>query len=67
MMASALLQHGPSRVTEILADLEKWMTEHDYKSIQQMQGSMSEQATHNPHALKRSNYIKVLNSYKVLP
>jgi dihydroorotate dehydrogenase (fumarate) len=67
MLASALLKHGPERVTEILADLEKWMTTHDYTSIQQMQGSMSEQSTHNPHALRRSNYMKVLNSYKSLP
>jgi len=67
MLASALLKHGSAWATGILADLEKWMTEHDYKSIKQMQGSMSEQATHNPHALRRSNYIKVLNSYKGLP
>ncbi len=67
MLASALLKHGPKRASEILADLEKWMEAHDYKSIQQMQGSMSEQATHNPHALRRSNYIKELNSFKSLP
>lgn len=67
MVASALLKHGPEWVTQVLADLEKWMVAHDYKSIQQMQGSMSEQATHKTHALRRSNYIKVLNSYKYLP
>ena len=67
MLASELLQNGTGRVSEILVDLEKWMKSHDYISIQQMQGSMSEQATHNPHALRRSNYIKVLNSYTSLP
>ena len=67
MLASALLRHGPERVSEILADLENWMKAHDYTSIQQMQGSMSEQSTHNPRALRRSNYIKVLNSFTSLP
>jgi len=67
MLASALLKHGPGRASEILADLEQWMNAHDYTSIRQMQGSMSEQATHNPRALRRSNYIKELNSFKSLP
>jgi dihydroorotate dehydrogenase (fumarate) len=67
MMASELLKNGSGRVTEILADMEHWMKAHDYTSIKQMQGSMSEKSTHNPHALRRSNYIKVLNSYKSLP
>jgi dihydroorotate dehydrogenase (fumarate) len=67
MLASELLAKGPGRVTQILADLESWMKSHDYDSIKQMQGSMSEQANHNPLALRRTNYIKVLNSYKSLP
>jgi dihydroorotate dehydrogenase (fumarate) len=67
MMASELLKNGAGRVSEILAEMVNWMKDHDYTSIHQMQGSMSEEATHNPHALRRSNYIKVLNSYKSLP
>lgn len=67
MMASELLKNGTGRVTEILADMEKWMKAHDYTSIKQMQGSMSEKSTHDPHGLRRSNYIKVLNSYTSLP
>lgn len=67
MMASELLEHGPGRAAEILNDIEHWMTDHEYESIQQMRGSMSAQAMHEPHALRRSNYIKVLNSFKYLP
>lgn len=67
MMASELLKRGPGRVTEILTDVENWMKAHDYSSIKQMQGSMSGKATHDPHALRRSNYIKELNSFKLLP
>ena len=67
MMASALLKHGPGHVTKMLTDMQDWMKAHDYDSIQQMQGSMDAQATMDPHALRRSNYIKELNSFKTLP
>ena len=67
MMASELLRNGTEQVRLILADMKVWMKEHEYESIRQMQGSMSQQATRDPHALRRSNYIKELNSYKVLP
>jgi dihydroorotate dehydrogenase (fumarate) len=65
MMASALLKQGPSKVTEILKDLQSWMQEHEYESITQMRGSMSQQSVSEPAAFERVNYIKVLDSYKI--
>ena len=67
MMASELLREGPERAHQILVDLKVWMKEHDYVSIKQMQGSMSQQATRESHAMRRTNYIKELNSFKNLP
>jgi dihydroorotate dehydrogenase (fumarate) len=64
MMASVLLKKGPKRVTKILEKLEEWMTEHEYESIQQMQGSMSQKAVADPAALERANYMKVLSSFE---
>jgi len=43
------------------------MEEHEYKSIQQMQGSMSQQSIKEPAAFERANYMRVLGSYKDLP
>jgi dihydroorotate dehydrogenase (fumarate) len=43
------------------------MEEHEYKSIEQMQGSMSQQAVKEPAAFERANYMKVLNGYRDLP
>lgn len=65
MMASALLEQGPGKVTEILNDLQTWMQEHEYVSITQMRGSMSQQSVSEPAAFERVNYIKVLDSYKI--
>jgi dihydroorotate dehydrogenase (fumarate) len=64
MMASVLLAEGISRIPVILADLEKWMTSHEYESIQQMKGSLSQKSVSEPAAFERANYMKVLNSFK---
>jgi dihydroorotate dehydrogenase (fumarate) len=67
MIASELLKNGYSRIPDILATMQSWMEEHEYSSIQQMQGSMSQQAVKEPAAFERANYMKVLGSYKDLP
>jgi dihydroorotate dehydrogenase (fumarate) len=39
------------------------MEEHEYDSIRQMQGSMSQQAVAEPAAFERANYMRALSSY----
>lgn len=63
MMTSALLRYGADRVAEILNDLCSWIEMHDYESITQMKGSMSQQAVAEPDAFERANYMKILNSF----
>jgi dihydroorotate dehydrogenase (fumarate) len=67
MMASELLKNGIKRIPEILSGMQMWMEANEYESVLQMKGSMSAQAVRQPHALRRSNYIKVLNSFRYLP
>ncbi len=67
MMASELLHYGIERVPAILADLQTWMEVHQYESIQQMQGSMSQRSVAEPAAFERANYMKVLSSFRDLP
>lgn len=67
MMASELLQKGVQRIPEILSGLETWMAEHEYESVQQMQGSMSQQHVAEPAAFERANYMKVLDSWRPDP
>lgn len=64
MMASELLQNGLRRVKEILDEIESWMSEHDYFSVAQMTGSMSQQHCAEPAAFERANYMKTLDSYQ---
>jgi dihydroorotate dehydrogenase (fumarate) len=67
MLASEVLQNGYARIGDMLNTMTAWMEAHEYESIQQMQGSMSQQAVREPAAFERANYINVLSSYRNLP
>jgi dihydroorotate dehydrogenase (fumarate) len=64
MMASALLERGPAHIRTVLTDLVEWMDKHEYESIRQMQGSMSQKSVAYPAAFERANYVKVLQSFR---
>jgi dihydroorotate dehydrogenase (fumarate) len=66
MMCSALLMHGPDHIGKVLKDVEHWMKEHEYESIEQMKGSLSHKSIAEPSAYERANYMKALNRYKLL-
>ncbi|HXY00988.1 MAG TPA: dihydroorotate dehydrogenase-like protein [Candidatus Limnocylindrales bacterium] len=63
MMASALLHKGIDHAGSVLAELHRWLEEHEYDSIQQMCGSMSRRSVPDPGAFERGNYMRVLSSY----
>src|SRR6266700_7171298 len=63
MMTSVLLAKGINRLAQILAHMQFWMEEHEYTSIAQMRGSMSQRAVAEPAAFERANYLKALNSF----
>jgi dihydroorotate dehydrogenase (fumarate) len=68
MIASELLWDGiAKRIKDLLDHTGAWMEEHEYVSIKQMQGSMSQKSVRNPAAFERANYMKVLNSFRELP
>jgi dihydroorotate dehydrogenase (fumarate) len=62
-VTSEFLQRGVGSATNILTEIENWMVEHEYVSIKQMKGSMSQKAVAEPAAFERANYMKVLSSY----
>ncbi len=63
MTTSALLQNGIDYLRFVLTETREWMEKHEYESIKQMQGSMSQQAVPHPSTYERANYVKVLSSY----
>ena len=65
MMASALLKRGIPHLAVVRRELEAWMAKHEYESIRQMRGSLSQRSAANPEAYERANYVKVLSSYAI--
>jgi dihydroorotate dehydrogenase (fumarate) len=63
MLTSELLARGIWRLQDILDDLRAWMEAHEYESISQMRGSMSQRAVTEPAAFERANYMIALNSF----
>jgi dihydroorotate dehydrogenase (fumarate) len=58
MMASALLMYGISRLSEVRTRMLSWMEAHEYDSITQMCGSVSQKSVAYPAAFERASYIK---------
>ena len=65
MMTSTLLRSGIGHLTAVRQELAAWLNEHEYESVRQMRGSLSQRSTANPEAYERANYVKVLSSYAV--
>jgi dihydroorotate dehydrogenase (fumarate) len=63
MMASGLLHKGIPHAAYVLADLRRWLDEHEYDSVQQMCGSMSRRSVPDSTTFERGNYMRVLSSY----
>lgn len=63
MMTSALLKFGIPHLSTVLKKLEQWMNEHEYDSIEIMQGSMSQKSVNEPTAFERANYMHALTRY----
>ena len=66
MMCSALLKHGPGHIKIVLEEMNRWMEEHEYASVKQMKGSMSQKSVADPSAFERANYMKTLQSFSAL-
>lgn len=66
MMASELLQNGVRRISQVVNELVSWLHEHEYESVAQMIGAMSQKHCAEPAAFERANYMKMLQSYRPL-
>ncbi len=63
-VCSVLLRMGPQHLRTMLAEMTTWMQEHEYESVEQLKGSMSQKSVADPAAFERANYMRTLNSYK---
>jgi dihydroorotate dehydrogenase (fumarate) len=62
MMASALIMHGITRLSEVRTGMLRWMEAHEYDSIAQMCGSVSQKSVPYPAAFERASYVKLVGT-----
>jgi dihydroorotate dehydrogenase (fumarate) len=55
-MVSALLRHGPNHLRTVRTDIESWMQEREWSSLNEMRGSMSFDRIPDPAAYERANF-----------
>jgi dihydroorotate dehydrogenase (fumarate) len=63
MMTSAVMTNGVGHITKIKNGLAEWMDKHEFASIADIQGKMSQQSVKEPAAFERANYMKVIKSF----
>jgi len=63
-MVSALLKNGPGYLRKVRADLEAWMEENEWSSLNEMRGNMSQERIPNPQIYERANYMLMLQTWE---
>ena len=59
-MVSALLRNGPRHLRLVRANLEAWMKENEWSSLNEMRGNMGFDRVPDPAAYERESYRKML-------
>ena len=65
-MVSALLRHGPSHLIRVRNEIESWMQEHEWSSLDEMRGNMSFDRIPDPAAYERANFRMALRQNHVV-
>ncbi len=59
------MRHGIEHLRKIEIELIEWMEEHEYESVEQMIGTMSQLNVIDPSAFERAQYQKVIQSFQL--
>src|SRR6266496_519028 len=66
MLCSALMRHGIEHIQRIEMELAAWLKEHNYDSLSDLKGIMSQKNCPDPSAFERAQYVRGLSSYTSL-
>ena len=65
MLCSTLIRHGIGQISVIERELVAWMEEHEYESVTQLKGSLSQKNCPAPSAFERAQYMRAISTYSV--
>jgi dihydroorotate dehydrogenase (fumarate) len=61
MLCSAIIRHGIRQIGVVERDLVAWMEEHEYASVAQLKGSLSQKNCPEPSTFERAQYMKAIS------
>jgi dihydroorotate dehydrogenase (fumarate) len=64
MLCSALYKHGIEHIRVIEKEMCAWMEQHEYESVQQLQGSLSQKNCPDPAAFERAHYMRAIHTFR---
>jgi dihydroorotate dehydrogenase (fumarate) len=64
MLCSVLMRHGIGQLRVMERDLSAWMQEHDYASVEQLKGSLSQKNCADPSAFERAQYMRAISAWR---
>jgi len=67
MLCSTIIRHGIPQIAMIERDLVARLEEHEYESVAQIKGSLSQKNCAEPAAFERAQYMKALTGYSLPP
>lgn len=59
-VVSTLYKNGVEYITEILSQIEGWMSSKGYKSLDDFRGKLAKKNLHDPFAYRRAQYVDIL-------
>jgi dihydroorotate dehydrogenase (fumarate) len=62
MLCSSLLRNGINQIRHMERGIIDWMEQHEYESVKQLQGSMSQLRCPDPSAFERAQYMRAVKS-----
>jgi dihydroorotate dehydrogenase (fumarate) len=66
MSPCSVLRHGVKQIAVIEHDLKAWMEEHEYESVAQLKGSLSQKNCADPSAFERAQYMKAISQFPLV-
>lgn len=64
MVCSVLYKQGIDQIRVIEQELRAWLVEHEYESVQQLQGSLSQKNCPHPSEFERAHYMRAIHNFK---
>ncbi len=62
-VVAGVLRSGPEKLRTLRVEMQTWMAEHEYTSVESMRGCMNILRAPNPNHFSRANYMRILQTW----